>query len=197
MYIIGITGGTGAGKSSAVKALQTLGALVLDCDEIYHKLLSSNDTMRAEIETHFSDVLTDGKIDRHKLSKIVWNDPNALNELNMITHKYVSSEIERLIDEFKVQGGEIAVIDAIALIESGQGDKCDIVIAITAPQDKRIERIMKRDSLTREYASARINAQQPEDFYRDNSNYLLENIYNTQAEFEEKCKEFFNALLSK
>ena len=195
MYIIGITGGTGAGKTSAVQALQSFGAMPLDCDEIYHELLSSSTEMTAEIEARFDNISVNGKIDRNKLGKIVWDDPVALNDLGTITHRFIRSELEWRIISFKAQGGDLVAIDAIALIESGQNSKCDIVVGVLAPQDKRVARIMNRDNLTNEQALMRINAQQPESFYRENCDYILENIYETQNEFEDKCKAFFNELL--
>jgi len=196
MLIIGITGGTGAGKTSAMLALKAHDAQALDCDEIYHELLLNCAQMKAEIETHFSNAITDGEVDRKKLSKIVWSDPTALKQLNSITHKYVDKEITRRIDEFKKQNIKIIAIDAIALIESGQSKKCDIVVAVTAPKEKRMARIAKRDNLTPEQAKARIDAQQPESFYIENSDYVLENNCGTSAEFEEKCTEFFGKLFN-
>jgi dephospho-CoA kinase len=193
MYIIGITGGTGAGKTSAVRALQTLGAMVLDCDELYHELLINNAEMTNEIEVGFEgvDVADDGKINRQKLGEIVWNDPQYLQKLNMITHKYVSAEIDRRINTFREQGASIVTIDAIALIESGQGKRCDIIVGVTAPQESRILRIMKRDNISREVAQARINAQKCESFYEANCDYILENTCDTQENFKEKCTGFF------
>jgi dephospho-CoA kinase len=191
MYIIGITGGTGAGKTSAVAALQALGAMVLDCDELYHELLISNTEMIKEIEASFTDVTGDGKIDRQKLGEIVWSDPEKLQKLNTITHKYVSAEIDRRINAFREQGASVVAIDAIALIESGQGKRCDVIVGVTAPQESRILRIMKRDNISREVAQARINAQQHESFYKENCDYILENTCDTQEKFEEKCIGFF------
>jgi len=197
MYIIGITGGTGAGKTSAVKSLQALGALALDCDKIYHELLLNNSDLKDDIESHFKGVTTDGTIDRQKLGAIVWENPGSLRELNAITHKYISAEIQRRISEFKAQDGKIVAIDAIALIESGQNEICDVVIGVTAPQEKRIQRIMERDNITQERALMRVNAQQTESFYRDNCDHILENVYDTQGEFEEKCLRFFIELIEK
>jgi len=194
MYIIGITGGTGAGKSSAVNALRTLGAYALDCDAIYHEVLSDNTEMIAEIEAHFNNVSSGGVIDRKKLGEIVWNDPAALQKLNEITHKFMNTEIDKRISALKAQGVKIAAVDAIALIESGQGKKCDIVVGILAPQEKRLSRIMRRDNLTKEQALRRINAQQPESFFREKCDHTLENIYDFPAEFEEKCIEFFKSI---
>jgi len=194
MFIIGITGGTGSGKTTVVRALQSFGALPLDCDEIYHELLKSSVEMRAEIEARFKGVSIDGVIDRKKLGEAVWSDPTALHDLGAITHKYVDSELEWRIISFKAQGGKLVAIDAIALIESGQSNKCDIIVGVIAPQDKRLSRIMARDDLTQEQALMRINAQQKESFYWERCDFILENTYNTQAEFEDKCKDFFRQL---
>ena len=195
MYIIGITGGTGAGKTSAMNVLQSFGAILLDCDEIYHDLLHTNKEMKKEIEVRFENVTEEGEIDRHKLGDIVWNDPAALLDLNAITHRYVSGDIEWRIIAYKAQGGDLAAIDAVALIESGQNLKCDVVIGVIAPLEKRLTRIMNRDGLTEEQALKRINAQQPESFYKENCDHVLENNYDSHAEFEDKCKTFFKELI--
>ena len=153
--------------------------------------------MKAEISNRFNNVTTDGKIDRQKLGKLVWNNPDSLSVLNKITHKYINDEIDRRLEQFQKQGIKTILIDAIALIESGQGKKCDVLICVTAPEEKRIARIMERDNLTEEQAKKRINAQKPDGYYRENCDYVLENIYETSAEFEKKCIEFFKDLKGK
>ncbi|MCL2223163.1 MAG: dephospho-CoA kinase [Oscillospiraceae bacterium] len=195
MYIIGITGPSGAGKSSAMHALESLGALSLDCDEIYHKLLISSEHMTSEIINRFGDVSTGGKIDRKKLREIVFNDAVALEALNTITHKYVWEELDREIRAFNKRGGEIASVDAIALFESSFNKECDVVVGVLAPKEQRISRIMKRDGLTREQAESRVFAQQDDSFYIHNCDYILENPYKNQREFMTKCIEFFDQLV--
>ncbi|MCL2153069.1 MAG: dephospho-CoA kinase [Oscillospiraceae bacterium] len=196
MFLIGITGGTGSGKTTALRVLKSLGALALDCDAIYHGLLSSDAAMKSELEARFAGVERNGSIDRAVLAKKVFNDASALNDLNAITHKYVSMEIERQIENCGLTGTQVVAIDAIALIESGIAGICDVIVGTVAPINVRISRIMRRDGLTYPLAQMRINAQKPESYYREHCDFVLESNGKSYVEFEEKCKHFFAKLLS-
>ena len=195
MYVIGVTGGSGAGKTIALRALEKLGAFVFECDAIYHGLLATNESMKSEIAARFGGVLIDGTVDRKRLGEVVFNDPSALLELNAITHMYISEEVTRRLSKLKPQKKAVAAIEHITLIENGLYKLCDSTVAIAAPAENRIRRIMSRDNITRSQGFTRIAAQKPDSFYAENCDYVLDNTFDTSIEFEEKCKAFFIGLL--
>lgn len=188
--IIGITGGTGCGKTTAMNALRQLGGQVLDCDEIYHRLLSSDPALLAAIEERFPGTVGNGVLRRKQLGQLVFSDENALLDLNKITHGAVKAEVQRLL----TPPPELAAIDAIALFESGLSELCRVTVAVTAPEETRVPRLMARDGIPAEYAAARIAAQKPQSYFRQRCDYILEND-GTQAAFAEKCLAFFQQLI--
>lgn len=195
MKVIGITGGTGGGKTSALRALQALGVPTIDCDEVYHRLLEESGDMIGELKAHFPAAFTDNVFDRKALGRIVFGDGARLLELNEITHKYVTRETRVLLDKWRADGMQAAAIDAIALIESGIGDMCDVIVGVTAPEEVRAMRIAARDGVTEEYARLRIRAQKPDSFFAENCDHMLISDCDTVEEFENKCKSFFTEIL--
>ena len=173
MQVIGITGGSGSGKTTVLRELEKRGALVLDADAVYHELLNTDTALRAEIGETFPAAVSDAgdgsglKVDRGILGGIVFRDAQALQLLNRITHRHIGAEIRRRLRDWAMRGGSLAAIDAIALHESGENALCDWTLAVTAPPETRIRRIMDRDGITREADERRIHAQlSNEDFVR-------------------------------
>lgn len=187
--IIGITGGTGSGKTTLLEELEKLGAEVLDCDAIYHQLLQTDVSLLAAIENRFPGTVENGTLQRKKLGSIVFSDKNALLDLNRITHAAVHAEVMRRL-EFKPA---LAAIDAISLFESGLSGLCDVTVAVTAPADVRLRRLMERDCISAEYAQSRIAAQPDDDWFREQCGFVLENNGNIDI-FRAKCLAFFKEL---
>ena len=191
--VIGITGPTGAGKTSALRALERLGGQVLDCDAIYHEMLQSDMPLRTAIINAFGDVFTpEGHLDRQKLGTVVFGDPAALDRLNGIIFAHLPRELQRRMD-----GSEAPVvgIDAISLIESGLDRLCCRTLAVLAPAEQRIARIMARDNIPEEYARLRVQAQKSDDFYRAHCTDILMNDGASAADFEEAALTALKTLL--
>ncbi|MCI2105913.1 MAG: dephospho-CoA kinase [Intestinimonas sp.] len=176
MKLIGITGPTGAGKTTALQALIDLGALIIDADAVYHELLTRNAALRDELTTRFGNVFApDGGLDRQKLGNVVFGDPAALRDLDAIAHRYVLEEIERRAAQAEAEGRPAVAVDAIALIESGLAGRCDLVVGVIAPAEVRVRRIMAREGISEAYARKRISAQKGEEFFRAHCDCILEN----------------------
>ena len=187
--IIGITGGTGSGKSTLLQLIENQGGLVLDCDAIYHNLLQTDRNLLQSIENAFPGTVIDGKLERKKLGAIVFNDEKALQKLNQITHAAVKAEVLRLLETKPA----LAAIDAIGLFEGELDGLCDVTVAVIAPAEKRIARIMARDGISETYARDRIAAQHSDDWYRNQSDYILENDGSYQ-DFQGKSLAFFREI---
>lgn len=196
MKVIGITGPTGAGKTTVLHVLKDLGAEILDADRVYHQLLRENTKLKAElVDTFGTDILNNrGEVNRPSLAQAVY--PDKLQILNEITHPYIIAEIEHRISCCQQNGCKVVAIDAIALIESGLHRRCDYVIAVLAPLETRIRRIMARDGIDEAYARRRALAQKDDAFFRANSDYQLENSDFSSAEaFEVTARKLLSDLL--
>lgn len=194
MKIIGITGGTGCGKTTALHVLQELGAYCIDCDAVYHTLLDNCPEMRNEIIAAFPSCAPTGVFDRKELGKLVFADPALLQQLNEITYGYIFAKVNYLLDQADCAGYHAAAIDAIGLLESGLSLLCHTTVAITAPDEKRLERLIAREHISPTYAQARMDAQRSNEAFSSMCRHTLCND-TTEAAFREACQELFQQLL--
>ena len=187
--IIGITGGTGCGKTTALECIRTLGGTVIDCDKVYHDLLATDKAMLSAIEARFPGTVEHGVLQRKKLGSIVFSDEQALLELNAITHKAVKLKVLELLPKVP----SLVAIDAIALFEGGLAELCDATVAVTAPREARVARLMQREGISAEYAQKRIDAQKSDGDFNNLCGHTLENSGSLE-EFSAKCLAFFTDL---
>ena len=187
--IIGITGGTGCGKTTLLDLIAEFGGTIIDCDAVYHRLLQTDPSLLASIESRFPGMVEKGVLQRKKLGQLVFADQNALKDLNRITHSAVKAEVLRLLQPAPT----LAAIDAIGLFEGGLAELCQLTVAVTAPEEARIQRLMARDNISEEYARARIAAQRPQAEFAALCQYTLENNTSVEA-FREKCLAFLKEM---
>ena len=161
MLLIGLTGGTGSGKSVVSEILAENGGLILDADKLARKVVEKGQPAYYEIMEHFGKDIFDenGDLIRKKLGDIVFNDPKELEFLNKCTHKYIAELTKKELAEADPDKYRFVVCDAPQLIESGMDKMCDKIWVVTADEEVRIKRIMERDSITRQQAQSRIDSQ--------------------------------------
>lgn len=184
--IIGVTGGSGAGKGEVCRILAHRGALIIDTDTIAHRVILMDSPAYDEVLAAFGRKILgdDGQIARKKLGAIVFADKAKLAVLSGIVHKYVRVETERIITEGNCG---LVVIDAAALIEAGMEDICDVVIGVFAEKNLRLQRIMARDDISCEDARRRIESQMADDVLRGYVDVTVENN-GSLAELDEKVR---------
>lgn len=190
MYIIGLTGGSGTGKTTALNVLRSLGACCIDADELYHTLTRESEPMRRELIERFGEVYNGNELNRKALGNVVFADPAALSDLNAVTHKYVTRETLTILRERAMAGDTVAALDAIGIFEAGLDRICAAVFGVLAPEETRVARLMNREGISREYAIKRIRAQKSDEYYREACTACLVND-GTVEEFAAKCKAAF------
>ena len=188
MNIIGLTGGSGAGKSTVAHFFAARGAGWVDADAVYHRLCRENRAMLAELSAAFGDVLgADGTLDRSRLAPIVFSGPDKLALLDGITTPYIRAASCAAFDAYAREGKRFVLYDAPTLFQLGG------VIGVLAPRAVRVARVMARDGLTEERACARIDAQPDDAFYRVRCRWIIENG-GTREETERQCAQLLDFL---
>jgi dephospho-CoA kinase len=162
MKVIGLTGSIGSGKSEVAAILKELGAGVIDADKVGHEILNPGKPGWHKVVETFGKNICDQscKIDRKKLSKIVFQNPEAIDKLNQITHPLIWNEIKLLLNKLEEEGFEVAIVEAALLIEAGWAPFMDQIWLSIAPKEITLSRLIKR-GLSESEAKARIAAKIP------------------------------------
>ena len=191
--IIGITGGTGCGKTTALNVLSGMGVHIVGCDAVYHHLLETDGAMLRDLDSAFPGVVEDGKLQRKKLGQLVFSDSAALDRLNHVIWPHVCRAVEK---EIQAQSPRPCAIDAIGLLESGLGALCTVTVAVTAPEEDRIARLMAREGISGDYARLRICAQKSNDVFAAQCGVTLYNDFASAADFRAHFKDVFQNIVN-
>ena len=157
MKIIGLTGGIGSGKTKILNVFKAKGVPCYEADLASKKLIESDLFLFSEIKKIFgSDIYLDAKLDRKKVADIVFNSPEKLMRLNALVHPIVAADFDEFLTH---QKSHYVIKEAAILFETGGDKKCNAKILVTSPIETRIERVMKRDNISRKKVLERINNQ--------------------------------------
>ena len=182
--VIGITGGIATGKSTIDNIIKSLGYQVIDSDDISKRLSQKGGCVYEAIVANFGKEYLDslGEIDRQKLGKLIFNDANAKELLNSISHPLIVEEIKK---EVAISANEMIFVDIPLLFESQLAYLCDKIICVYVPQKIQLKRLMARDKITRDYAIAKINSQMDLEIKKDQSDYVISTLGDLAASKEQ------------
>lgn len=199
--MIGLTGQSGAGKTTVSRVFSQNGFAVIDADIISREVTQKGQPCLTELSEAFgSDIINpDGTLNRKRLGSIVFSDREKLRQLNGIIYPYIIYRIISRIDELSEEGRELILLDAPTLFEANADDLCDLIISVTADESIRMSRIIARDNITPEAAKKRFESQYSEHFFVNHSDFVIINNKTPDvlaAKAEEvagKIKEYYNA----
>ncbi|MBQ8687746.1 MAG: dephospho-CoA kinase [Ruminococcus sp.] len=199
VMVVGLTGQTGAGKSTVSKVFLQNGFVLIDADRISRLVVQRGSKCLAEIQDCFpAEVITpEGELNRRALASIVFSDKVKKEMLNSIMYPYIMGHILQEIHRYAENGQKLILLDAPTLFESRADDFCELIISVIAHEPLRLVRIMERDSLTEEQAQARIDSQLPEAFFIGHSDFIIKNnkdrmnLYVVASEVAEKVVDYY------
>lgn len=170
--IIGLTGQSGAGKTTVSNIFQQQGFYVLNADKISREIINYPKTLKTLSDTFGSNIIVNGELNRKTLSKIVFSNKDSLNKLNNIMFPLIKSKIELLINKTEEK---FILLDAPQLFEAEANNICHYVVSVIAPKDKLLQRIIARDNINKELALKRLNSQYSKEYFIKNSDFIIEN----------------------
>ncbi len=174
--LVGLTGPSGSGKSTFVKSLLECGFALIDADKLAREALAPPSPCVEQLKIVFGDDIlrADGEINRPLLAKRAFSSDENVLKLNEITHPRIFMQTLKMIKEYVSRGENLIVFDAPVLLESGIDVICDIIVSVIADRETRLERIIKRDNISRELAAERFSVQQSDDFYTSHSDFVVD-----------------------
>lgn len=177
VYVVGLTGPTGSGKSEVARVWKNEHFPMIDADVLARRVVEPGQPALQQLVAEFSeDILQDdGTLNRRQLARRAFATPEDTQKLNAITHPYILDLTHHILMQFEQMRERLAVIDAPLLFETGLDAVCDITVAVIAPAEKRLERIRLRDDLTESQARARMAAQQEDSYYTSRAAITLHN----------------------
>lgn len=180
--IIGLTGPTGAGKTTVSQLFAKHGCCIIDCDKIAREITAYHiDCLRDLCYAFGNDILNEqGNLNRPLLAQRAFSSKEQTQKLNQVTHPYILQEIQRLIQQYK-KYVKVIVLDAPLLFEAGLQHDCDKTVSVLAPLQIRMDRIIKRDGISQEQALLRICAQPDNKFYTSQSDIILDGTQTEQV----------------
>lgn len=198
VLVVGLTGQTGAGKSAVSDILRRHDLMVINCDLTARKAVAPGSACLEEIADFFGPdvLLPGGELNRKKVAGIVFADPAARERYNKIIHKAIIDLLQIEIKTAENAGVPVVVLDAPTLFESGADRLCQVVVSVTAPREKRLARILARDSLSEEEALLRMGAQHEDAFYTGRSDFVIENDRDF-SDLEKQAEDLAKALKEK
>ena len=189
--IIGLTGQTGAGKTAAAKVIEGMGAHIIDCDMAARKVTAPGAQVLDTIARTFGEsTVKDNVLDRKALGRIVFSDMEKKKQLEDILFPLITAYINENIPK-----DGITVLDAPTLFEAGLEKMCDVIVAVTADEDIRLQRLCRRDGLSPEDIAKRMASQKSRRFFEENCDYTLDNSAD-ESSFTEAVKALFGRLLT-
>lgn len=174
--IVGLTGQSGAGKTSVSKYFEKNDFAVINCDLIARNVTNAGSECNKSLVKIFPDCFDKSlTLDRTALAKIVFSDEKKLKFLNDTIFPFIIADINHEINRLISTGKKYILLDAPTLFEAGADSICDVIISCVAERNLRAERISKRDNISAELINKRFDSQKSEDFFRHNSDYIVEN----------------------
>ncbi len=173
-YIIGLTGQSGSGKTTVCDTFKSLGFHIINADLVSKYITENSKSCIDELKTAFGEeYIENGVLNRRKLGSLVFADREKLDKLMEITFPYIIDEINRQIEN--IGNNKLIVVDAPTLFESGLNKSCDEIVSVISDKALRLDRIMKRDKISKEEAEKRFSSQFSEKFFKENSDFIIEN----------------------